>query len=288
MRFEQLLRRVTYLVVFGVVIATPFEIDIVPAGPGPLPETITVEVSSGYLSMFDENGLDPQPDPATSDGTVETGIYQLDDVMRLHIDFDARLQPNIHSGMTGTVRIAGPGIAPAEVEFRTWVFREGQAAPMELVIRATVIYWFLWLVIRGTGKRSLSEISPLELLIIVVLGDFVQQGFTQEDNSVTGAIIVISTFVGWMIIGDLVARRSKGAERILEGQAIIVLRDGAPVHARLQTERLTLDDLLSAAREDGYGHLDEISLGVLEADGKFSFLPRRNEESLGAPDHTGG
>ena len=122
MRFEQLLRRVTYLVGFGVVIATPFEIDIVPAGPGPLPETITVEVSSEYLSMFDENGLDPQPDSATSDGTVETWIYQLDDVMRLHIDFDARLQPNIHSGMTGTVRIAGPGIAPAEVEFRTWVF----------------------------------------------------------------------------------------------------------------------------------------------------------------------
>jgi uncharacterized membrane protein YcaP (DUF421 family) len=159
---------------------------------------------------------------------------------------------------------------------------------MELVIRATVIYWFLWLVVRGTGKRSLAEISPLELLIIVVLGDFVQQGVTQEDMSVTGAIIVISTFVGWMIIGDLIARRSKRADRILEGQAVIVLRDGEPIEERLREERLRLDDLLGAAREEGFGHLDEISLGVLEADGKFSFVPRRNEQSLGAPDHIGG
>ncbi|MDQ2677572.1 MAG: DUF421 domain-containing protein [Actinomycetota bacterium] len=144
---------------------------------------------------------------------------------------------------------------------------------MELVIRATIIYWFLWLVVRGTGKRSLTEISPLELLIIVVLGDFVQQGVTQEDMSVTGAVIVVSTFVVWMIIGDLLARRSRRADRILSGQAVIVLRDGEPDMERLREERLRLDDLLGEARESGYGRLDDIALGVLEADGKFSFVP---------------
>lgn len=154
---------------------------------------------------------------------------------------------------------------------------------MELVIRATVIYWFLWLVVRGTGKRSLSEISPLELLIIVVLGDFVQQGVTQEDMSVTGAVIVISTFVAWMIVGDLIARRSKRAERVLEGRAVIILRDGEPHMDRLRQERLTFDDLLGAAREEGFGHLDEIALGVLEADGKFSFVPRRAAPAAPTP-----
>ncbi len=144
---------------------------------------------------------------------------------------------------------------------------------MELVIRATVIYWFLWLVVRGSGKRSLSEISPLDLLIIVVLGDFVQQGVTQEDMSVTGAIIVVSTFVVWMIIGDLLARRSRRADRVLSGQAVIVLRDGEPDLERLREERLRLDDLLGEARESGYSRLDDIALGVLEADGKFSFVP---------------
>ncbi len=144
---------------------------------------------------------------------------------------------------------------------------------MELVIRATVIYWFLWLVVRGSGKRSLSEISPLDLLIIVVLGDFVQQGVTQEDMSVTGAVIVVSTFVVWMFIGDLLARRSRRADRVLSGQAVIVLRDGEPVLERLREERLRLDDLLVEARESGYARLDDIALGVLEADGKFSFVP---------------
>ncbi len=147
---------------------------------------------------------------------------------------------------------------------------------MELVVRATIIYWFLWLVTRGTGKRSLAELSPLDLLVIVVLGDFVQQGITQEDMSVTGALIAVSTFVGWMLIGDGLARRFRPAERILDGQAVVVVRDGQPLTDRLRTERLTIEDLLGAAREKGFADLDRIQLGVLEHDGKFSFIPRED------------
>jgi uncharacterized membrane protein YcaP (DUF421 family) len=144
---------------------------------------------------------------------------------------------------------------------------------MELVIRATIIYWFLWLVVRGTGKRSLSELTPLDLLITVVLGDFVQQGVTQEDMSMTGAIIVVSTFVGWMLLGDALSRRSKNVERVLDGEAVVVMQNGEPDLRRLRIERLTIDDLLGSAREAGYGNLSEIRLAVLEHDGKFSFIP---------------
>ena len=144
---------------------------------------------------------------------------------------------------------------------------------MELVIRATVIYWFLWLVVRGTGKRSLSELTPLDLLITVVLGDFVQQGVTQEDMSMTGAIIVVSTFVAWMLFGDALSRRSKRVERVLDGEAVVIMTNGQPDVDRLRNERLTIDDLLGSAREAGYGDLSEIRLAVLEHDGKFSFIP---------------
>ena len=144
---------------------------------------------------------------------------------------------------------------------------------MELVIRATIIYWFLWLVVRGTGKRSLSELTPLDLLITVVLGDFVQQGVTQEDMSMTGAIIVVSTFVGWMLLGDALSRRSKNVQRVLDGEAVVVMQNGEPDLRRLRIERLTIDDLLGSAREAGYGNLSEIRLAVLEHDGKFSFIP---------------
>jgi uncharacterized membrane protein YcaP (DUF421 family) len=144
---------------------------------------------------------------------------------------------------------------------------------MELVIRATIIYWFLWLVVRGTGKRSLSELTPLDLLITVVLGDFVQQGVTQEDMSMTGAIIVVSTFVAWMMLGDAISRRSRTVERVLDGEAVVVMQNGEPDLDRLRVERLTVDDLLGSAREAGYGDLSEIRLAVLEHDGKFSFIP---------------
>jgi uncharacterized membrane protein YcaP (DUF421 family) len=143
---------------------------------------------------------------------------------------------------------------------------------VELVIRATIIYWFLWLVVRGTGKRSLSELTPLDLLITIVLGDFVQQGVTEEDMSMTGAVIVVSTFVAWMLIGDALSRRSRPVERALEGEAVIVLRDGSPDVDRLRVERLTIDDLLGAAREAGYADLGDIRFAVLEHDGKFSFI----------------
>ena len=146
---------------------------------------------------------------------------------------------------------------------------------MELVVRATIIYWFLWLVVRGTGKRSLSELTPLDLLITVVVGDFVQQGVTQEDMSMTGAAIVVSTFVGWMLLGDALSRRSKNIERVLDGEAVVVMKDGAPDLDRLRVERLTIEDLLASAREAGYGDLSEIRLAVLEHDGKFSFIPQQ-------------
>jgi len=146
---------------------------------------------------------------------------------------------------------------------------------MELVVRATVIYWFLWLIVRGTGKRSLADITPLDLMITIVVGDFVQQAVTQEDMSVTGGVIVVSTFVSWIVIGDFASRRSSFFDRVLDGQAVIVLRDGEPDLVRLRRERLRLDDLIAAAREQGYADLGTIRLGVLEHDGKFSFITGR-------------
>lgn len=145
---------------------------------------------------------------------------------------------------------------------------------MELVVRASIVYWFMWVITRGTGKRSLAELSPLEMIVIVVLGDFVQGGITHEDMSVTGAMIAVSTFVTWMLVGDALARRSRSAGKVLEGQPVIVLRGGEPLLDRLRAERLTIEDLLSAAREKGFGDLSEIDLGILEHDGEFSFIPR--------------
>lgn len=145
---------------------------------------------------------------------------------------------------------------------------------MELVVRATVIFWFLWLVVRGSGKRSLAELTPLDLILIVVIGDIVQQGVTQEDMSATGAMLVVSVFVIWTLTADAVARRFPRTARVLNGEPIIVVRDGEPLEDRLRRERLSVHDLHEAARVEGISDLGEVEFAVLETDGEFSFVTR--------------
>lgn len=145
---------------------------------------------------------------------------------------------------------------------------------MEIVIRATVIYWFLWLIVRGTGKRSLSELTPLEMVLIVVLGDLVQQGVTQEDMSITGAVVAVSVFVVWTLVSDAISRRSQKASSLISGAPAIVLASGDPLPERLADEHLSLDELKEAARLQGYRDLTQLEWAVLETDGRFSFIPK--------------
>lgn len=145
---------------------------------------------------------------------------------------------------------------------------------MELVLRATVVYWFLWLVVRGTGKKSLAELTPLDLLLIVVIGDLVQLGVTQEDMSVTGALLAVSVFVVWTLAAEAVARKSPRFSRAIVGEPVIVVRDGEPLMDRLKKERVTLGELAEAARMEGISDLNQVQFAVLETDGKFSFITR--------------
>jgi uncharacterized membrane protein YcaP (DUF421 family) len=149
---------------------------------------------------------------------------------------------------------------------------------MEFVIRTTVVFWFLWLVVRGTGKRSLAELTPLDLLLIVVIGDIVQQGITQEDMSITGALLVVSTFVVWTLGADALSTRSHRAAQRLSGEPVIVVRDGEPLTDRLDRERISLDDLKEAARMEGIADLSEVRFAVLETDGRFSFITRQTDQ----------
>lgn len=149
---------------------------------------------------------------------------------------------------------------------------------MELVVRATVIYWFLWLVVRGSGKRSLAELTPLDLLLIVILGDFVQQGVTQEDMSMTGAILAVSVFVMWTMTADALSRRSRRAGRVLASPPVVIVKGGKPLMDQLQRENMSLEELKEAARINGYSNLSDIEFCVLESDGEFSFI-RKSAES---------
>ncbi|MGH2682255.1 MAG: DUF421 domain-containing protein [Actinomycetota bacterium] len=143
---------------------------------------------------------------------------------------------------------------------------------MEIVIRASVVYFMIWILIRALGKRELSEMSAFELVLLVSIGDLVQQGVTQEDYSVTGAFLAIGTLGFWVLLWSFVSFRFKPTRGLIEGHPVIVVRDGRVQREALRVERVTVDELLDAAREQGIGDLRHVKFGVLEASGKFSFL----------------
>ncbi len=143
---------------------------------------------------------------------------------------------------------------------------------MEIIVRATVIYFFLWVVTRGVGKRELSEMTAFELILLVTMGDLIQQGATQEDMSLTGAALAVGTLSLWILVFAYSTWRFKGVRSALEGVPVIVVRDGEPLHDMLKVERLTIDEVKEEARNQGIVDLAEVDIGVLEPDGKFSFL----------------
>ena len=145
---------------------------------------------------------------------------------------------------------------------------------MEIIIRASIIFLVLFLIARGTGKRELSEMTVFELILLVTMGDLVQQGVTQEDMSITGAALAVGTLAFWILVLSAVSYRFKRARPILDGRPVIVVHDGRPVGDALRLERLTIEELKEGARNQGIRDLGEVRLGVLEPDGRFSFLTR--------------
>ena len=143
---------------------------------------------------------------------------------------------------------------------------------MEIILRSTVIYFFLWAVARGVGKRELSEMTAFELILLVTMGDLIQQGATQEDMSVTGAGLAVGTLALWILISAYLSWRFRRLRPALEGLPVIVIRQGRPLDKVLAIERLTIEEVCEEARSQGIADLADIEIGVLEPDGKFSFL----------------
>lgn len=154
---------------------------------------------------------------------------------------------------------------------------------MEIVYRALAIFFFLWLVTRVVGRTTLGELSALELLLYITMGDLVQQAVTQQDYSVTGGILAISVFALLTIVASLLARRWPQARPVVHGAPYVVVRDGIPVEEAMKLERLAMDDLLLNARQQGITHFSHIHLAVMETNGEISFFTRHASSDGATP-----
>jgi uncharacterized membrane protein YcaP (DUF421 family) len=145
---------------------------------------------------------------------------------------------------------------------------------MDLVLRAAVVWVFVYLVTRAVGKRELGSLEPFDLIMLVVLGDLIQQGVTQDDYSVTGALIVVSTIVLLTVFVSYLNWRVPRLRRYLEGEPIVVVKDGQPIERNMRRERLTIEDIAAEARGQQIASLADVRWAVLENDGKLSFITR--------------
>ena len=158
---------------------------------------------------------------------------------------------------------------------------------MEIVLRSAAVFIFLWFLTRIIGKKELAEISAFELVLLVVIGDLVQQGVTQEDMSVTGAILATGT-IALLVVGmSYVSFRWRRAETVVEGIPVVIVSDGRMIAESMRIERLTDDEVVSAAREQGIGDIADVRFGVLEPDGKFSFVRFDREPTPPSRDRPG-
>ncbi len=146
---------------------------------------------------------------------------------------------------------------------------------MEIVVRAVVIWLFLWLITRAVGRSSLGELSTFELMLYVTMGDLVQQAVTQQDYSVTSAFLAVGVFALLTVAMSYVNWRWPRARAAVHGVPVIVVADGEPLLANMRDERLSLDDLMAAARAQGIERFSDIRTAVLEADGDISFIRRQ-------------
>ena len=143
---------------------------------------------------------------------------------------------------------------------------------MDIVIRAAVAYVFIIFMLRIVGRRELSSLGPTDIVLLVVMGDLVQNGVTQSDDSVTGIFLAISTFAMLTVAMSFLTFKSKRLQTVIEGAPVILVQDGKPISANLRSERLQLDDITEEARGQGIESLDDVKWCVLESSGQMSFI----------------
>jgi uncharacterized membrane protein YcaP (DUF421 family) len=145
---------------------------------------------------------------------------------------------------------------------------------MDIVVRALVMFLFVWLVTRAVGRRELSTLEPFDLILLVVIGDLIQQSVTQNDFSVTGGMLAVGTFAAMTVLFSWLAFRFPRVQPVLEGDPVILVERGKTIDRNLRMNRITFEELAAQARLSQIPHVADIEWAVLETSGNISFIPK--------------
>ena len=151
----------------------------------------------------------------------------------------------------------------------------------EFVIRAVVVYGFLLVLLRLTGKRQIGQMAPFDLVLLLVLSNAVQNSMNGGDNSITGGLILASTLVAINSVMSWLTYRSRTLEALVEGRPVILIHDGKIDHASLRQVKMTTHELDASLRAAGCAGPSDVRFAVLENTGKVSVIPKRHDDNHG-------
>jgi uncharacterized membrane protein YcaP (DUF421 family) len=145
---------------------------------------------------------------------------------------------------------------------------------MDLVLRTIFVFGLILVVTRAVGRRELGEMEPFDVILLVVIGDLVQNAVTQSDHSLTGATIVVATLGSLTVFTAYLSFRFRRLRPVLEGRPVLLVADGQVLEDNLRRQRMTVEEVAAEARLQKIASFDQIRFAVLESNGEVSFLER--------------
>jgi uncharacterized membrane protein YcaP (DUF421 family) len=146
---------------------------------------------------------------------------------------------------------------------------------MDLVLRTTFAFLLILVITRAVGRRELSSMEPFDLILLVVIGDLVQQGVTQSDYSLTGSTTVLVTMAVLVAATAWLSFRFARLRPLLEGEPTLLIADGEILTRNLRRQRMTVEEIGAEARLQSIGSLGDVRYAVLETNGKISFVTEK-------------
>ena len=148
----------------------------------------------------------------------------------------------------------------------------------EIVLRGALVYIVLLSLLRLSGKRTVGQFTPFDLLLLVLLGDAVQGAMIAEEESVSGAVILVATLLTLNWLAGFLSSRSRRLDHLLEGSPVLLVRNGTVYEQALRRSNLTRSELKESMRKQGCIRIEDVRLAVLESDGEISIVPREDSK----------
>jgi uncharacterized membrane protein YcaP (DUF421 family) len=149
--------------------------------------------------------------------------------------------------------------------------------PVELVVRGTAIYWFLFLIFRVVLRRNVGSVAIADVLLLVIVADAAQNAMAGDYKSITDGMILVGTLIGWNVLIDWLTFRSDRLRRLLSPHALHLVREGRVLRENLRKEMLTDDELQAKLRENGVDDVGKVRDAFMESDGQVTVIKRDGE-----------